>query len=331
MRISRNGKDYWYHQEKRGQPDAGPRTRLPEYGTPEFWAAVAKITNEPAPASVVTVKSLIEEYKLTPEWGHHRDGTRRTYLSAFKHIEKAWGHLHPAQVSIAGIDKLRDAHANTPSMWNVMLPLIRNILKLAVRREYRADNPAREIDTIEVEPDEAKPLTEAAWLAAISDAAPLPIRRYAVLARATGQRISDVLPFRPSDRDQDGIVLQITKARDKEHWCPLRPDEIAIIDGWKVFRGAYYIEDQGQGLTDAQFRRLWREFAATENGAALRGFTPHDLRASKVCDERIRGKTHQQISAMVGMSIGMVIKYSRHIDQRAAARGTSGEQSNAKF
>jgi hypothetical protein len=33
---------------------------------------------------------------------------------------------------------------------------------------------------------------------------------------------------------------------------------------------------------------------------------------------------------MVGMSIQMVMKYSRHIDQRLAARGTAGEQANAK-
>jgi hypothetical protein len=37
-----------------------------------------------------------------------------------------------------------------------------------------------------------------------------------------------------------------------------------------------------------------------------------------------------QIAAMVGMSIEMVTKYSRYIDQRLAAIGTGAEQANAK-
>lgn len=37
--------------------------------------------------------------------------------------------------------------------------------------------------------------------------------------------------------------------------------------------------------------------------------------ASTVCDERIKGRNHRQIAVMVGMSVGMAMKYSRHIDQ----------------
>lgn len=78
--------------------------------------------------------------------------------------------------------------------------------------------------------------------------------------------------------------------------------------------------------TDEDAARYFKASA----GKALRGFTPHDLRATKVCDERIRGKHHGQIAAMVGMSIEMVTKYSRHIDQRLAAGGTAGKQPFAK-
>ena len=217
-------------------------------------------------------------------------------------------------------------------MGNLVLSQIRALMKLAVQTDKRKDNPAREIDGLEEDPDEAKPLSAEAWQALTSDEAPQSLKRYATLARAIGQRISDVLPLRPSNRDEDGLLLRITKLGDKQHWCPLRPEEVATIDGWSVFKGAPYVaRDTGREFNPASFRAEWNAFAATEAGGALAGFTPHDLRATKVCDERIRGKSHQQIAAMVGMSIQMVMKYSRHIDQRLAARGTSEEHGSAKI
>lgn len=328
--VSPKGDVYWYHQERRGKEDAGPRTRLPEYGTPEFWTEIGKIGGAPVPTGY-TVKDLITTYKAQPEWQKHRPNTVAAYERALAHINTAWGGLEPASITVAGVMALRAAFSDRPAMGNLVLSQVRALMKLAVQTGKRNDNPAREVDALDEEPDEAKPLSAEAWQAITSNEAPLELRRYAVLARAVGQRISDILPLRPSNRDEDGFLLGITKLRDKEHWCPLRPEEIAAIDGWSVFKAALYVaRPDGRAFTPHAFRIAWNAFAATEAGAALRGFTPHDLRASKVCDERIRGKSHQQISAMVGMSIEMVTKYSRHIDQRLAARGTGAEQANAK-
>lgn len=328
--VSKAGGEYWYHQHRRGKPDAGPRTRLPEFGTKEFWIAIGQITGETKPPGN-TVDSLIETYKTQPEWLKRRPNTIATYEAALAHVSTAWGTLDPAAITVAGVMKLRAQLADRPSMGNMVLVQVRALMKLAVQTGLRLDNPAREIDSLEETPDEAKPLTPEAWAALISDDAPSELRRFAVLGRATGQRISDLVQMRPADRDQEGIMLEIGKLRDKPHWCPLRPDEIATIDGWKQFKAAtYVVRKDGRRYDDKALREVWHAFAATKAGAAVRGFTPHDLRATKVCDERIRGKNHQQIAAMVGMSIGMVMKYSRHIDQRLAARGTPAEQPNAK-
>jgi hypothetical protein len=66
---------------------------------------------------------------------------------------------------------------------------------------------------------------------------------------------------------------------------------------------------------------LWNKFASTKEGTALKEFSPHDLRATKVCDERISENTSTD-RAMVGMTLSTVMHYSRKIDQRQAARGT---------
>lgn len=322
--VSKSGKEYWYHQHRRGKPDAGPRTKLPEFGTPEFWAAIAKLTGTSrAPSN--TVKDLIAAYKQEPEWKGHRPATQKSYSISLDRIEEAWGHLDPAAITVAGVMALRAAYADRPSMGNQILIQVTCLMQFAVQTGKRADNPAREVKKLVEDPDEAKPLTEAAWDALMN--APEPLRRFAFLGRATGQRISDVLPMKPSGRDADGITCKIKKLHDKEHWCLLRPDEAATIDGWRVFKSAFYMaHPNGQRFTERQMRDAWNAYAATEEGAALRGFTPHDLRATKVCDERVRGVPHQQIAARVGMSLKMVMKYSRHIDQRLAARGTSEER-----
>lgn len=329
--IGRNGVVYWYHQDRRGKENAGPRTRLPEFGTPDFWAAIAKITGESKQPSGDTIKALIDDYKLQPEWQKHRPNTVSAYERALAVIDAAWGPHDPAALTVAHIIAMRTQFSDRPAMGNLVLSQIRALMKLAVQTGKRKDNPAREVDGFEEEPDEAKPLTVEAWQALTSDDAPEFLRRYAVLARTIGQRISDVLPLRPANRDEDGIMLTITKLRDKPHWCPLRPEEAATIDGWPVFKAALYVaRKNGRAFSPHSFRDEWNAYAATEAGSALRGFTPHDLRATKVCDERIRGRTHQQIAAIVGMSVEMVMKYSRHIDQRLAARGTPAEQPNAK-
>lgn len=330
VKDKRTGKVYWYHQDRRGKPDAGPRTALGEYGTPFFWAEIARVTGQ-SQRPENTVDKLIETYKAQPEWSKRRPNTISTYETALGHVSTAWGKLDPASISVAGVLELRSRFSERPSMGNMVLVMVRALMKLAVQTGLRKDNPAREIDKLDETPDEAKPLTPEAWATIMSDAAPVALQRFAYLGRATGQRISDLVTIRPADRDQDGIMLSITKLRDKPHWCPLRPEEIAVIDGWKQFRTATYVtRENGRRHSDDTLRFAWNAFAATEAGAALRGFTPHDLRASKVCDERIRGRPHQQIAAMVGMSIEMVTKYSRHIDQRLAARGTPDERPIAK-
>lgn len=322
----RTGKEYWYHQDRRGKPDEGPRTALPEFGTPEFYREVARLTGQ-AQAPQNTIDKLIADFKAQPEWAKRRPNTIATYETALGHISDAWGKQDPAGLTVAHILALRTAFAERPSMGNMVLVMVRALMTLAVQTGLRKDNPAREVKKIEETPDEAKPLTPEAWAALTSDAAPVALQRFAYLGRATGQRISDLIAMRPADRDADGIMLTITKLRDKPHWCPLRPDEIATIDGWKQFKAATYVtRENGRRHSDDTLRFAWNAFAATEAGKALRGFTPHDLRATKVCDERVRGKNHGQIAAMVGMSHEMVTKYSRHIDQRLAARGTPEEQ-----
>ncbi|CAM5770660.1 tyrosine-type recombinase/integrase [Bosea minatitlanensis] len=326
FRTVKPNKTYWYFQKRRGQPDAGPIVKLPEFGTPEFWSEIARLTGEQrAPSN--TFKNLIKDYRTRLEKKGLSAGTLKTYDSALNPIREMWGELDPAETTVAGIMEMQDSFSDRPSMGNMVLIQLRALMKLAVQKGWRKDNPAREIDKFEEDPDGAQPLSAEAWAALTSDAAPDDLKRFAILGRATGQRISDIIRMTPAGREQEGLNCRIKKLGDKQHWCILSQAEAETIDGWKQFKGAAYVmQDSGRRHNTNSMRDVWNDFAATEAGSALKGFTPHDLRATKVCDERISGKSHQRIAAIVGMSVEMVMKYSRHIDQKAAARGTGTER-----
>ena len=322
-----NGTTYWYYQRDKGKPTRGPLVRLPDFGSPAFSEALqavkgGKKARRPRTPTRYNIAAMIADYKSNPQWGTKRPATIATYESALAPILQYWGEREPGEITVAHVIDLINKFAGKPSMGNMVLVMVKKLMKFAVQRGHRMDNPAREVDALYEDTDGAKPLTPAAWAALMAPECPTSVRRLAILGRATGQRISDLIRMRPADRDEDGISHTITKLRDKPHWSLLKPEEAAEIDGWGVGPATpYVLRPDGRRYDTDSMRDAWNGYIRTESGAALAGFTPHDLRATKVCDERIAGKTHQQIAAMVGMSVGMVMKYSKHIDQRLAARG----------
>lgn len=325
-----NGTTYWYYQRDKGKPTRGPLVRLPDFGSPAFNDELQKAKAGKRPprrraiAPRYNMAALIADYKSDPQWSAKRPATIATYESAIVPILDYWGEQEPGEITVAHVIDLINKFAGKPSMGNMVLVMVKKLMKFAVQRGHRMDNPAREVDALQEDTDGAKPLTPAAWAALNAPECPEAVHRLAVLGRATGQRISDLIRMRPADRDEDGISHTITKLRDKPHWSLLKPAEIAEIDGWGVGPATpYVLRPDGRRYDTDGMRDAWNAYIKTDAGAALAGFTPHDLRATKVCDERIAGKTHQQIAAMVGMSVGMVMKYSKHIDQRLAARGNS--------
>lgn len=316
-------KTYWYYTPNRGKPNQGECRRLPEPGTQEWHDEIEAIRREQAGTpAVYDIRSLVRDYKQTAGWLGHQQSTRETYEAALKPIVSKWRYKRPIEIEISDVTSLVERLATKPAMANMTLVVARKLLQYAVRKGLRKDNPAREVEKAPEAKDGAKPLSPAVWAALRAPECPEAVQRLAVLGRYTGQRISDLIGMRPSDRDEDGISHTIKKLRGKQHWSFLTEDQAREIDGWACERDSpYLLKSSGALYTTDSLRAAWNAYARTRAGKVLAGYTPHDLRATKVCDERIAGKSHQQIAAMVGMSAPMVMKYSRHIDQRSAARG----------
>lgn len=331
-RTVKSNKIYWYYTPSRaGMP--GKRRRLPEHGTLDWFDEIDRIKHEQSGelAPLRNMRTVIDAYKQTATWRRLSDSTVVSYNSALKPVLTTWRYRHPAEIAASDVVALMERAADTPSMANMTLTMVKMLMDYSVQKGLRTDNPARGIRPLQEEKDGARPITEAAWAALRAPECPVAVHRLGILGRFTGQRISDLITMRPCDRDEDGISHKIKKLRNKLHWSFLTPEQAAEIDGWGFSGASIYIHKPNDGThTTDSLRQAWNAYAATDAGAALRGFTPHDLRATKVCDERISGKTHQHIAAMVGMSIQKVMNYSQHIDQRLAARGGKKPASEAR-
>lgn len=321
--VKPGGKTYWYYDPKRAKLP-GKRRSLPRYGSPDWHEAIAAIKREQAGETKAKydIKALVADYKAEPGWSSNAASTRATYESAIVPITHYWGEREPSEITVANVITLMGNLSKTPSMANMTLVMVKKLMKYAVQKGLRSDNPAREVDNLDEAEDGAKPLEPPQWAALRAEECPVALRRFAALGRYTGQRISDLLTMRPCDRDEDGISHRIKKLRNKPHWSLLTAEQAKEVDGWDAPPiTPYVIRPDGKAYIPDRLRDAWNAYARTDAGKALAGFTPHDLRATKVCDERIAGKTHQQIAAMVGMSIQKVMHYSKHIDQRLVARG----------
>lgn len=323
---------YWYYQHRRGRPDHGPLIRLPEYGTPEFWAKMAEIEGQNTGGRPGTFAALIVEYKAHSDYTSLSAGSRRTYEHSLNAISRIWGGFRVDGLVAADIQLWMDTEFQSrPAMGNLTLSVLKGLLQFGATRRYCKTNAARELKPLRAKQDGAKPWPQAIWEHMVRTGPP-ELSRLAVLGRATGQRVSDLMTMRPEDRDGDGIYHNIQKRGilDKSHWCPLAIEYRTVIDSWKVFpRATYIATEKGRQFNYPALAARFDRFVAGDENLKDSGIGIHGLRCMAVCDRRIAGDTHQQIEAAIGMSLDQVMHYSRDVDQRLVAESREREQNKS--
>lgn len=323
VRKTRNGKlvkIYYYFQERRNRPDAGPRIPIPyELTDPRFWQAYESLKTDGAVAKAGTFGALIDAYKASHRYTKLAKNSRDTYDIALGHIRKRWGDLPVCDVQPKHAYALQEALSDRPSMANLTVcRVLKLLLKHGIRAGFCETNIARDIEPLDEAGVGAEPWSEEAF-AYVLQHAPALLMRAAVLGRATGQRAVDLVRMRPADRAGDGINMVVRKLGNEPHWCPLTREAAAAIDGWREERMMPYLNLGGRRISEDRLRAEWKAFKALHSEHLPEDITLHDLRASAVCDRRIAGVPHQQICDQLRMSPGMVAAYSKHIDRRLNA------------
>lgn len=321
-RVTRGRRTYWYYHQGRGTLRAKRAVALPGDPTdPAFWQTLRDFTGQPF-AEDGSFAHLIDRYRNSPEFAFLRPLTRKGYEVYLRGFERAWGELQVAALSIAGIYAHRDGMAKTPVAANQMLSVLRTFLAWCLPRGHVKQNVAAAVQRLGTEDRGTRPWPDAAYRFVIAHA-PEDLRRMAFLGRATGQRRSDLIRMRPIDRHEQGIRLRIGKLREKAHWVPLTKADAAEIDSWGVEPMVQYlISPAGKAYSGDHLNSRWNRWRESEDAKPIAGLelSIHGLRATAVVDRRRAGLTHQEIAAQIGMSLQMVMAYSRYADQEDLAR-----------
>lgn len=322
--VKRGARTYYYWQPGRGTDREKPAVALgKDPRDPDFWAKLRAAQGQPPdnPFPKGSWAALVRDYHGSPEWNALSQNTREDYEIYLKRIVAKWGRLQVAQTTVPGIYALRDSYASTPVAANHMIAILRGVIKWGIGRGYGTTNPAREIIPIPInDVDGARPWPEWAWHIVMTEA-PERLRRAAFLGRAIGQRRSDLVRIGRANRRDDGFEFKIKKLRGKSHFIPLTQSELAEIDSWPSSDiGPYIVSPKGTATTGDLLANALAEFCGSHARLRDAPVLLHGLRAMAVCDRRLDGLKHQEIAAQLCMSMAMVMRYSRHIDNEALAR-----------
>lgn len=290
--------------------------RLPnDPKSPEFWEEYSRLLNQPKPRiNQNTMSLLIAAWQQSPEWNALGVKTRREWTRHCKRIEAVWGPLEVRGLAPKNVLTLRDKYQSTPATANNMMRCLSSMLGWSVPREWRNDNPCREI----------KPLKGSVayepWTWDVIECARVELRPdlwWAVaLALYTGQRLGDCLSMRWNAISASGVVAVKQEKTKKELFIPLHRDLRAVLD--TIPRHAVTI------LTSAE-RTPWQTgFQATwsKHKPSLvreRGLVFHGLRKSAVVMLLEAGCTVPETASITGQTHRMVEHYAEKVSQAKLA------------
>jgi len=138
-----------------------------------------------------------------------------------------------------------------------------------------------------------------------------------MLARYTGQRVSDIVRLGPTDVDEGGLSLR-QKKTGVQPWCPIVPELEAEMATWEKRPGPFLLQDNSKPFTTNSFWKAFDEIRSAHT--ELDGAVWHGLRANAVIRLRQLGYSALQISDSIGMSVQMVERYCRYADRKAGGK-----------
>lgn len=308
-RVRAKGKTYHYHRITHERLPADHEERASR--VLDINRTLKGIGRKAAPGSLDEVITL---YKAAPEFRCLRSKTRQDYARYLEILRDKWGSYPIADIGRKHVLALRDKYADAPSKANMVVTVLRIVAAFAVEREYRADNPAKDIRKLATGPGHtAWPLTA---IERFLNSAPPMMALALKVGLYTGQREGDCLAMSWHDYDGQQIFVAQSKTGTKL-WVAVHITLREALDAQQRVSPIILTTATGQPFTGPNFRHHFRK-AMTDNG--LNGLTFHGLRYTAAAMLAEAGCSLKEIASITGhKSLGMIEKYSRDADQRRLA------------
>lgn len=326
VKLVRNpaGREYYYLSLNRGTDRQSKAVRLPDDPrTPEFWHAYAQALGLPPkrenPRSVAALDRAwggnpADGYAgAAPEWAALAPGTQREWKRHRSRIVAAWGPLEVAGLSPKHVLALRDQWADTPATANNMLRCLSSMPGWSVPRDWRADNPCREVKPLEGGAGYAPWSWEVIKAAEreLTEKGRVDLWWAVTLALYTGQRLGDCLAMRWSALSERGVISVTQGKTGKTLLIPAHKSLATLLA--TIPRRAVTILTSTEGRPWQGFQTAWRKHRPQI--VVEQGLVFHGLRKSAVVALLEAGASEAETAAVTGQSMAMVAHYARGVNQ----------------
>lgn len=314
--VQAKGREYLYFDT--GQKDArGKRIykRLPARSERRFGGVYAALlahrTRRENVTSVATINDLSRLYQKHNAFTSTSEGTQATYLIYIKQIETLIGNAPVYKLERRDIEEIMERMQDRPGAATMLLTVLRNMLEIAVKKEWIAKSPADHVEPPEGDEDG----DHAPWpedLLAEALAARREIALPVALLYYTGQRIGDVCKMRWEDIQADGTIYVKQQKGGREVWPPIHSELAAMLADAPRVAPTILSGRNGAPRKKATLRGHLQAWAA-ERGHEV---VPHGLRKNTVETLLEVGCSVGEIASITRQSLQVVEHYARRFNRR---------------
>lgn len=316
----RHGVLRWLFRQK-GRPSTQTRA---EFGSGDWWAwydASSRAEAKPIGAGRVkagTINALVVTYYQSADWAALRPTTQKTYRGIIERLRVKHGEKAVATIQPAHIRGMMDSKAATPSAANNLLKVLRALMRFAVERNYRLDDPSREVRPLKNRTDGFYTWTEED-IEAFSKRWPIGTReRLAVdLLLYTAQRSGDVRAMGRQNVKDGFVRVRQEKTRELVE-VPIHPELQRSLDAAPLGQLTFVVTQAGQPFTPKGFGN-WISAAAKAAGLP-EAAAAHGLRKAAARRLAEAGATAHEIMAVTGhRTLKEVERYTREAARKGLA------------
>jgi integrase len=312
------GKTYRYFRRKGHRPVLLPG----QPGSREFNAAYeAALSDRPLPPSTHgagTLGRLITDYYRAVDFANLKPSSRKLYRIVLDPLSREHGHRMVRDMGRENARKIVEAVGSTkPGMANLTRAVVKRVLRYAVDRGWRNDNPMAgiapyKIGTRHTWTDAQLSAYEARWQLGTRERLD-----YATLLYS-GQRGGDAVKMaRPSPKATAIIVKQ--EKTGAELTIPIHPEWRKAIDAVEARGLSLLGDDDGRPIKRPTLTLRIKK--AAEKAGLPPECTAHGLRKALMRSLAESGRTSKQIAAMSGhKSLKEIERYTAMADQAKLAK-----------
>lgn len=264
-----------------------------------------------------TIGDLVKVYKAHPYFTKLAPSTQKAYRTALYKLEGIRD-FPLATFSSEDVDEIHESMAPTPGMANLVMAVLKRMLKIARKKKWIATNPAADIERYETgegEPwpgwaiDQFRSRAPADWVFVID------------LFLLSAQRRSDVIAFTLGGWDGRGMRFVQKKTGTPMYIeIPQLADELnrrkAAAKGSQVASLTFLVDSRGRPYTPDGFTAAFNKVMRAV-GLSGKGLVVHGLRHTGLTWAAEGGATAHAVAALGGhQSLQDVRRYTKRADQK---------------